>query len=283
MQRMNILLCVVALGTICGTCASQIVHTPSRAEQLPLTEQQWQKRIEATADNPRQARKVILEGIYARKTSLVAQAYKNMYDAKPSDVRLGTFGYAAVISERFRNQDDQTFKPAFHAAFALLQHACAPEEETSAAQAALMDLKRTHDANSWLAWGDLRLRGGFDVKGAEKAYRQALKFEPNLAEAYWWLADLSIEPYDVAYFKAHVAQAWQYLDHAEKLEPGLHAFAVWHRAYLYLGIAPTRANITQALPFLREHLRLWPDNPSADAIRQVIVQLEKYLADKKLR
>jgi len=238
------------------------------------------KRAQSTADSPGQARKVILEGIYAGKTTLLAQTYKQMYDSKPSDVRLGTFGYAAVVSERFRSSEDQAFKPVLRAASLLLQHACAPEEEMSAAQAAQMTLKRTKDANSWLAWGDLRLRSGFDVKGAEKAYRQALKLDPDLAEAYWWLADLAIEPYDDTYFKAHVTQARQYLDHAEKLEPGLHPFAVWYRAYFYTDSGPTRENFAHALPLLQEYLRLWPENPHADAIRRAIGRVEKALADK---
>ncbi len=283
MQKMKTLLCAVILGTICGASVSQTVPNPSPIQPSLLTQKEWEKRAEATADSPRRARKVILDGLYAGKTTLVAQAYKTLYDAKPSDIRLGTFGYAAVVSERFRNGDSQAYKHAYRAASLLLQHACAPEEEMSAAQAAQTTLKRTQDANSWLAWGDLRLRLGFDVKGAEKAYRQALKLDPNLAEAYWWLADLTLEPYDDAYFRAHITQARKYLDRAEMLEPGLHPFAVWDRAYFFLDTSPTHANFAQALPFLQECLRLWPGNPHTDAIRRVVGQLQKGLADKNLR
>lgn len=280
MQSFKTLLCVVILGTTCGICTAQTAITPTR---FALTDTQWEQRAATAADSPAQAREVILEGIYAGKTTLLAQVYQKMYTKKTSDIRLGIFGYAAVVSEKYRSNDDTSFKPAFRAAALLLQHACAPEEEMSAEQATQTKLKRTQDANAWLAWGALRLRAGFDIKGAEKAYNKALKLDPSLAEAYWWLSELTVEPYEASYFKAHVAQAQVMLDRAEKLEPGLHPFAVRERAYFYLDAGPTRANVTQALPLLQEYLRLWPTCPRPDAIQNVITQLQQFLADKNRR
>ncbi len=277
MQRIKHMLCGAAVAMVCGACAPQTIVPGTLSPQAPLTPQ-WTKRIAATADNPQKARKVILDGIYANKTTLVAAAYEKLYNAKPSDVRLGTFGYAAAVSERFQEMGGSPYLPAFKHAVSLLQHACAPETEENASH---NRLKRTRDANAWLAWGSIRVRTVPDILGGEKAYRKALQLEPDLAEAHWWLADIVTIPNEIYYFKSHAAEARNHLDRADTLEPALHPLIVWDRAYLYFGNGAIDPDLAGAKTQLEEFVRLWPANPHVAEMRHLIAITEKELAAKK--
>ena len=166
MQRMKHLFCVVALAIVWGAHAPQTIASTAPIKRLVLTQQQWEKRVVSTADNPRNARKVILDAIYASTTIPIAMAYEKMYKARPSDVRLGTFGYAALIAQQYRLREDRNYEPTYNYAAALLQRKCAPEEG-SAPRSQLARLKDSKDANAWLAWG-VRLQEGVDIKERRK-------------------------------------------------------------------------------------------------------------------
>lgn len=277
MRTFSILL--IALLIVQAGVQSGWTQTPPAVPRPALTPQQWEVRIKATSDNSKAARSVILDGILANETLLVAQGYERLYNEKPTDKRLGIFGYAAVVAESYRHKGDQTYKTTLHHAADLLEHAAAPEDYLMPEQAAAQRLKRIQDANAWLAWGRFRLRAGFDVRGAENCYRQALKLDPDLAEACWWLAELAITPFDRTYFKTHADSSAQLMARAERLEPKLHPFALLHKASLELGIYPPSAeHYARGQESLQAYLEAWPANPHADVTRGVVTQLDATLS-----
>lgn len=271
MRNLTYSLVLLLSMVVCCAFAQQTTNP------VKMSVQDWDARVRASADSQKQARQVILDAIYAKNAPLVADSFERMYNEKPiSDVRFANFVYAAAVAECNRKQEDKTYKTAFSHAFKALGEAGFPEKGGSATGKATGPMGKM--SNAWLAWGHILIRFGLDRTGAAASYKQALKLDPSLAEAYLWWAEMVISPYEKPYHHSHAKIALEQLDRAEQLEPKLRPLVIYVRAYIALGAGDERKNYAKALPLLKEYLKLWPETPLADIMHKMIVHLEEYLA-----
>ena len=250
---------------------NEAASAQSAAVPLQPLSSDWLMRIRTTADHPRQARQVILDSIYANRTLEVALVYGSMYDQKPnSQVRLANFAHAMTVAEVFCQQRGDELTAPYSRAIKALKAIVVPELELPPAEQAKAALHKTKVADAWLAWGIFSIRYTMDHKSAGEIYRYALKLDPSLQEANYWIADMIIAPYDETYFKVHKNEALQELGVAEHSEPKLHPLVVDCRAGIALGAFDYKA----AIPYLEQSLRLWPTSPRASIIAKDIQQLK---------
>lgn len=273
-----VLLVSVLLGWGCltwrGVAHSQnTTKTPDGQASVPLRplSRGWQQRIRSSADSPRLARQVIFDSIYANRTLEVGLAYQSIYQQKPnSQIRIANYAHAMTVAEVFCQQHGDVLVIPYSHAIKTLKAIVVPEMELPPTEQAKAALNKTKVADAWLAWGIYSIRYTMDYKSADAIYRHALKLDPSLQEANYWRADMTIAPFDEAYFKAHKIEALQQLSEAERSEPKLRPLVVDCRAYLALGSWDYKA----AIPYLQEYLRLWPTSPRAGITAKLIQQLK---------
>src|SRR5665213_58416 len=110
-----ITLLAIVLLFYSGASAQQNTRQPLQTTSAPLVPltAAWERRIQASADDPKQARQVILDGIFANRTLQVGLAYEKLYQQKPeSQARLGNYLHAMTEAELFCQQrGDEAAKP----------------------------------------------------------------------------------------------------------------------------------------------------------------------------
>lgn len=234
---------------------------------------QWQARAKATADDPKLARRVILDGIYEDEALAVALGYQEaMNEDSTSQARIANFAHAVVIANQFydtykHHQNLKAFidlidqgRTALQPLIERRQYVRSEEEQKE-----YKNFKPTKIADAWLAWANY-----CDNKQAEAAYHHALQLDPTLGEAYYQEAHRATAPFGQAYFNAHYARALQQLDKAEQVEPRLRRLVVLDRG----AIASILGDRRLAIASYQEFLRLWPDAPQSAVIRQDIAGME---------
>ena len=263
---------VVAFGVLMLYCSLTMV-------QCAPTIQQWQTRAQATADNTTQARQVILDAVYAGQVITVARTYEVAMKKKPaSPVRAAIFGWSAMMAERYASnrQDPILDKMAGRAVDAVKPLVYRRTEAPTLKQyRANLAFRPTKEPLAWLVWAHYLARFAFDGTkeklDAEQAYKHALLLDPNLAEAYFELAELPFNPDDTPYFKMRQSSLSGLLSTAERLQPKLRPLIVHTRA----SIAMHTGDYKGAAKDLGEYLALWPTAPMAAESKQLIAQLEK--------
>ena len=247
---------------------------------LSATEKRhWEARARATADDPRAARQVILDGIWAGKTYEVAQAYEDLLQEKPlREARIANFGHAVALANRFCNSELLTIPGGDRDFFRMEDHArrvvqsvvqppdpSSLQTETQSEEA--RNFRPTRIADAWLAWA--MLAGGY------QDYRRALELDPQFGEAYYDMVE------DGAWTRSGLPIAVQRkmvvrsLNLADQLEPKLHPLVTFDR---YL-MAKKQGNNKVAITYLHEYLRAWPTAFEANILRQQLAQMEA--AEKK--
>lgn len=274
MRHKRFSLSTFALWAALAACSSGCNAQPD------IKTQQWQARAQATADNSKQAREVILDAIYAGQTVPVALAYQTAMQQKPgSQTRLDNFAWAAMMTEEYDKQRndpvvDKMAGRAVHSIKPLITRS-RDDVKTPEQYKIYAAFRPTSDPMAWLVWAHYLARFIFNATqeklDAERAYKKALSLDPTLAEAYYGLADLVSNPYDAPYFKMRSAVALDGLDKAEELQPKLHPLAVRRRA----SIAAISGQYATAANYDRQYLRLWPNAPHADALRQDIATFDR--------
>lgn len=267
---------LLILGLSVWSCTGRSQSTTATTRQLASVPLQplssgWLRRVRATADNPRLARQVIVDSIYANRTLEVALAYGKMYDQKPSSqFRLANFAHAITVAEVFCPQRGEELTVPYSRAIQALKAIVVPEQDLLPSEQAQAVLKKTKVADAWLAWGIFSIRYTMDHKSAGDIYKYALSLDPTFHEANYWMADRIIAPYNETYFKAHKDEAVQDLNIAEQFESKLYPLVVDCRANIALGNFDYKA----AIPYLREYLRVWPSSPRAFVVARTLKQVE---------
>lgn len=258
---------VTMLIMMCIWFDSLSVQNASCADSPSL----WQARARATADNPKAARKVILDSLYAGQIVTVALAYEASMKQKPnSQERIANFAHAAMINESYNPQrggvNGELVLKAFHA----LKPIVAPEIDLPPAERAKAALRQTRVADAWLAWGIYVQRFVFIKPLAAACYQKAMKLDPTFAEAHFCLGELAETPYQKGYFKTHYQEALRYLDTAQQMEPRLRPLVLGCKG----GIAYNLDDDDKTVQYWQEYLRLWPEAPHADRLHKIIGDLE---------
>ncbi len=253
-------LLLIGLGLV-GAC--QVLPAIDQTPKVKL----WQARAALTADKPTEARIAILDGIYAGHSADLALAYENLYRQKPSQTRLGVYLHAAVLANTRGTQREEILHHESTAAIAKrAMEAAKPYLPPSdlATSRGDQNKKKITEANIWLAWGEYLSGNRQDISNAREAFQKALALDQNLAEAWFGLADLIQSYQDIPSVKARAAETVKNLDKAEALEPKIHVLTLPARAY----VTGYRGDPKQAMNYMREYLRLWPDAPNAATIQR---------------
>ena len=280
MSRSKQLLLVVAFTVITLVCwtyvrRTSLFHDSAQFNAFTLSRKdlQWQARAKATADNPLQARQVILDGIYADEALPVTLGYQEAMNEEPaSQIRAANFGHAAVIANEFydiykHHQNMRAFIDLIDQGQVALQPLIKRRQDVGSKEEfqEYQNFKPTKIADAWLAWANYT-----DDKQAEAAYHHALQLDPTLGEAYYQEAHRATMPFSQRYFEAHRVRAMQQLDKAAQIEPKLRPLVALDRG----SIAQCSGNYPLAITYYRKFLLLWPNAPQADMLRQNIIQLE---------
>lgn len=274
MRHKRLSLSTVALWAVFAACSSGCNAQPD------MTTQQWQARAQATADNSKQAREVVLDAIYAGQTVPVALAYQTAMQQKPgSQTRMDNFAWAAMMAEQYEKQRndpivDEMASQAVHAIKPLITRS-RDDVKTPEQYKIYAAFRPTNDPMTWLVWAHYLARFIFNATqeklDAERAYKKALSLDPTLAEAYYGLAKLPFNPDDTPYFKMRQSNLLPLLDKAQQLQPKLHPLIVSARADL----AMHNGNYKEASQGLREYLRLWPNALNANLLREDIATFDR--------
>jgi len=267
----------VVMVLVCWLRVQQtyLFHASEQASAFSLSQEdlQWQARAKATADDPKLARQVILDSIYADEALAVALGYQEAATEKPtSQARAANFGHAAAIANEFyytfkHHQNLRAFVDLVDQGRVRLQPLVERRQHTSSKEEfqESQNFKPTKIADAWLAWAAYR-----DNEQAAAAYHHALQLDPTLGEAYYQEAHRATTPFSQPYFEAHHICALQQLDKAEQLEPKLRRLVALDRG----AIAANSGNRRLAIASYRDFLRLWPGAPQSAVIRQNIAEME---------
>ena len=253
-----------------GQSTNATTGQPALIPLQPLSSE-WLRRVRATADNPRLARQVIVDSIYANRTLEVALVYGSMYNQKrSSQLRIANFAHAITVAEVFCPQRGEELTVPYSRAIDALKAIVVPEQNLFPSEQAQATLKKTKVADAWLAWGIFLIQYTMDYNSATDADQHALKLDPSLQEANYWMADMVIDPYNQSHFNAHRDEALQELNKAEQADPKLYPLVVDCRANIALGDFDYKT----AIPYLREYLRVWPNSPRAAVVAKTLKQVE---------
>jgi len=268
------------LAALCLVYGLYAWHTRIIAD--PLT-RQLRARAFATSDNPILARQVIVDGIYAKRTLVVAVAYHQAMLEKPlHEARVANFAHAAAVVDNFVAEEEFTKAyaqvPEFknissvswdvlrwgrQAAKSLIEP---PDEQDVHNEVDIIDkinFKPTRIADAWLAWATFC----GDDKEMSLCFQKAQKLDPTFGEAYYQPISLGFVPDGRGGFlrsptyEGRIQESVRYrafilaqLAKAEQLEPSLHPLVIYQK---YL-LAYANGNAVAAAAYLKEYVRLWP-------------------------